>query len=183
MRFFYGLLLGGQLGFFGRFFGCFGLGFFGGYLFGLDFGLFGFEIAHVVYSLAIEVYALQASGFPSEAAHVAEVIAANFAALGHLYFEDKRAMQQKAFFYPNATGNPAHGDAAGVAATPVAAYDQTLKNLDAFFAAFTNFLVDFDGVSRAHVYHCALFEALLQLFDVFHIRKIVPYITPESKAC
>ena len=113
--------------------------------------------------------------------HIAKVVAANFAALGYLYFKYQWAVEQKALLDTDTAGYAPYSNAARVAPAAVATNNETLEDLYALFAAFANFLVDFDSVARAHVYHCALLEGCFKFFDVFHIRMILPHITSERK--
>src|SRR5690606_37647048 len=118
LSFFFGLF-GGLLGGFG-----FGLGgFFGGDLGGLFLCLL---VDNGVHGLAVKVHAGQAGALTSALAHVAEVVAADFAALGNLNLQNERAVQQKTLFDANTAGNTANGDAAGVCALAVGADHQTL---------------------------------------------------------
>src|SRR5690242_3880458 len=79
-----------ELGVFGGlflgFFGGFGFG--GGSFFGGQLGFFflGLEVTNVVYSLTVEVHAGQAGALTGALAHVGEVVAADFAALGNFDF-------------------------------------------------------------------------------------------------
>jgi hypothetical protein len=159
----------GKLGFFGGFFGGLRLGFFSCSFFGVRLGFLSLKVTDVIYGLTVKVNTCQASRLTGEFTHVAKVIAANFTALSHLNLEYKRAVEQKALFYANAAGNSPYGDAAGVATAPVAAYNKTLKNLDALFGAFSNSLVDFHRVAGLKVRKCPEL-GIVYVFDYWHIK-------------
>jgi hypothetical protein len=182
MRGSHGVLLGFELGVFGGFLGGFCLGLFGGGFFGFSLGLLGLDVANVIDSLTVKFNARQTSRLACELTHVAQVVAANFAAFGYLYLEYEGAVEQKALFYTNTARKPSYGNAARMAALAVTAYDESLKNLDALFVALANLLVHFDSIATADIYDSTLLKRLLQLFDVFHIRMILLHFTPEIKS-
>src|SRR5690606_16745462 len=115
--------------------------------------------------LAVKVHAGQAGALAGAAAHVSQIVAADLAALGNFYLKHQRAVQQKALFYADTAGNAADGDAAGVAALAVGADNHALKNLNALFVAFADFLVHFDGVAAFYVYNSALLKLLFDFVD------------------
>ena len=60
-------------------------------------------------------------------------------------------MQQETLLYANTATDTADRDAADMAALIVGTDDKALENLDAFFAAFANTLMDTHGVACTNI--------------------------------
>src|SRR5581483_6920015 len=162
--FFVASLYGGsfclKLCIFGSFFGDFGFCFFGGFSLQLFFFGLSSYVMDSIYCVAVEIDTGHAGCLTGAVAHEAQIVAAYFTALGNLYLQYKRAVEQKALFYTHSTCNAAHGNSAGMAIFTASMDHQTLKNLHTLFIAFTDTLVDTNGVASAHISDCRLLERI-----------------------
>lgn len=127
---------------------------------------------NVVNCLLVEVDTGQASCLTGAIAHVREVVTANFATLGNFDLNDEWAVEHKALFDADTTGNAANRDAAGVAALHVGTDNETLEDLHTLFVAFADFLVHLNGVAATHVDDGWLLVLFVDFLDnTLHIRQ------------